>query len=902
MHDLPLITTIAAAFAAAWVLGLFTQWLRFSPIVGYLLAGIVIGPHTPGFVGDVGLAHQLAEVGVILLMFGVGLHFHLKDLMAVKGVAIPGALGQVIVATLVSVAAFMAVGIPFKEATLVGIALSVASTVVLIRVLMDANVMHAPEGHVAVGWLLVEDLLTVIVLVMVPAIASGTVAVIHNAGHGAAHGAAQVAAEVAGADHAVAEHAVAAAEAVHPLIPIGIALLKLVVLLVIVMVFGMRIIPWALEKVARLRSRELFTLTVLVFSVAVAAGAYAAFGASMALGAFLAGMMVAQSPVSHQAAADALPLRDAFAVLFFVSVGMIFNPIYLIEQPVLILISLFVILIIKPLAALAIVALLGWSVRTALTVALALAQVGEFSFILSDVGRAHGLISESLHSVLVASAILTITINPMIFRMLPQIELFLRRQPKLWKILNYRTDLRIRKANQAVAKAVDAPASPDERLAVVIGYGPVGRSVNQLLREAGLRTVIIDMNMDAVTEANRGGQEAIYGDGSREAVLEQAGVDRASHLVITLPQSSSVGTIIYAARNLNPAIRILVRARYLQERKHLEEAGATGAVFEEGEAAVALSRLVLADFGASKDVVEKTVRDLRLKLLLENVSNLSEQRLNHLMVPWSRVKRLQTTQTIDQIRRIISEEHFSRWPVIDGASGQPIGYLLAKDLVGETSSGTEWTRLVRQIYKVGLDMDVHSLLTRMQADGNTICLVKSLGRPVGIITLEDILEQVIGKIEDEYPRHPTTSVVACLQAGNIKLEMMAQNADEAITELATLIPKSVLPNGANIAALAIEREKELSTDVGLGVGIPHARCPRLANPIIVFGRSHEGITFNSNSSEPVRLVFLLVTPEETPQIQLTMLGKIASLASEEAVRQQLLEATSTVEVYDILGR
>ncbi len=881
MHDLPLITTIAAAFASAWVLGLLTQWMKMSPIVGYLLAGIVIGPHTPGFVGDVGLAHQLAEVGVILLMFGVGLHFHLKDLMAVKWVAIPGAIGQTALATTCSVIAFTAIGMPFKESVLVGIALSVASTVVLIRVLMDANVMHAPEGHVAVGWLLVEDLLTVIVLVMIPTL--GTAMVVSGADAGG---------------HAVA----AAADGVHPLIPVGIALLKLAVLLAIVMVFGMRIIPWALEKVARLRSRELFTLTVLVFSIAVAAGAYAAFGATMALGAFLAGMMVAQSPVSHQAAADALPLRDAFSVLFFVSVGMIFNPIYLLEQPTLILISLFIILVIKPLAALTIVALLGWSVRTALTVALALAQVGEFSFILSDVGRAHGLISEAAHSVLIASAILTIPLNPLIFRMLPMIEQFVRRREWLWKILNYRTDKRIRRANQVVAEAVDTPLEPEERLAVVIGFGPVGRSVNQLLRRAGLRTVIIDMNMDAVTEANRNGQEAIYGDGSREAVLEQAGVDRASHLVVTLPQSSSVGTIIYAAKSLNPDIRILVRARYLQERKHLEEAGASGAVFEEGEAAIALSRLVLADFGASRDVVERTVRDLRLKLLLDNVSNLSEQRLNHLMVPWSKVKRLSTTMTIDEIRRQVSEEHFSRWPVMDGESGQPVGYLLAKDLVGESSTGTEWTRLVRPIYKIGLDIDVHSLLTRMQDDGNTICLVKSLGRPVGIITLEDILEQVIGKIEDEYPRHPVTSIGACLQAGGVKLDVVAGTAEEAIHELAGMIPKSVLPRNVNVAALALEREKELSTDVGLGVAIPHARCPKLANPIIVFGRSHDGVHFNSNSADPVRLLFLLVTPEETPQLQLTMLSKIAALAGEESVRQQLLEASSSVDIFDLLAR
>ncbi|WP_437186008.1 cation:proton antiporter [Planctomicrobium sp. SH668] len=874
-HDLPLITTIASAFFFAWLFGLLTQWMRLSPIVGYLIAGVVIGPYTPGIIADVALAHQLAEIGVILLMFGVGLHFHLKDLMAVKGVAIPGAVGQVLVATLASVFIFYEMGMPVKEAVVVGLALSVASTVVLMRVLMDANVIHAPEGHVSVGWLLVEDLLTVIVLVIIPAVGVA-------AGGGDAHG-----------------HE-AATEAVHPLIPIGIALLKLVILGVIVMVLGMRLIPWALEKVARLRSRELFTLTVLVFSVAVAAGAYWAFGASMALGAFLAGMMVAQSPVSHQAAADALPLRDAFAVIFFVSVGMVFNPIFLIEQPLMILAALFIILVIKPLAALLIVAVLGWSIRTALTVAIALSQVGEFSFILSDVAARFGLMSEASHSVLVAAAILTITINPLIFRFVPDIENWLRRRPKLWRILNYRTDQRMRRANLNVSQEI-ASQAPETRLAVVIGYGPVGRSVNHMLREAGLQTVIIDMNMDAVTETNRNGQLAVYGDGSREAVLEKAGVGRASHLVVTLPQSSDISTIIHAARSLNPKIRVLVRARYLQDRVHLEEAGASAAVFEEGEAAVALSRLVLADFGASREVVEKTVRELRLRLLLENVSNLSQQRVDQLMVPWPRVKRLGTNTPIESVRAQISQEHFSRWPVVE-SNGEVIGYLLAKDLVGLTSSGTSWTELVRPICKVSVDMDVHSLLTQLQSEGLSVCLVESLNRPVGLITIEDILEQVVGRIEDEYPRRPEVSVPDALRRGAIKLDLSSDNAHDVIFELAGIIPRGAVPDDSHIASLAIAREHEISTDVGMGIAIPHANCPGLERPVIAFGISREGVSFNTHSSEPVRFVFLLVTPEEHPEMRVVLLSKIARAVGTVEQREALLEATSETDVIDIITR
>lgn len=871
MHDLPLITTIAAAFAAAWVLGLVTQWLRLSPIVGYLAAGIVIGPYTPGFVGDEHIAHQLAEVGVILLMFGVGLHFHLKDLIAVKGVAIPGAMGQVLMATLCCVGAFTLVGMPVKESVVVGLALSVASTVVLVRVLMDANVMHTAEGHVAVGWLLVEDLLTVIVLVIIPTIS-----------------------HIPGADAPPTE--------AHPLLPIAMALAKLAVLLAVVVLFGMRIVPWTLERVARFRSRELFTLTVLVFSISVAAGAYAAFGASMALGAFLAGMMVAQSPVSHQAAADALPLRDAFAVIFFVSVGMIFNPMFLVEQPLLILISLFIILVIKPLSALVIVSLTGWSVRTALTVALALAQVGEFSFILSEVARAHGLISDAAHSVLVAAAMITITTNPMIFRKLSTIENFLRRRPRLWKLLSLRSDRRIKKLNQTVATDLLQRADADERLAVVIGYGPVGRTVNRLLRDAGLKTVIIDMNMDAVTEANRAGQQAIYGDGSREAILEQAGVGRASHLVITLPQSSSAGVIISAARNLNSKVRILVRARYLGERKQLEEAGASAAVFEEGEAAIALARLVLSDFGASREMVEKTVLDLRLRLLLDNVSNLSSQRAHHLMVPWSRVKCLSSTASLEQVRRQVAEEHFSRWPVLNRTSRQPLGYLLARDLVGVGENNEDWNRLIRPLARVEVDVDVHSLLTRMQDEGNTVSLVERLGHPVGIITMEDILEQVIGRIEDEYPRDAEVPIAEALQIGGVKTELFAESAEEAIYELAALIPATALPRDARIVENAIERERQFSTDVGMGVAIPHARCRGLDKPIIAFGRSSHGIVFNAQATDQVRFVFLLVTPEEKPELQVIMLGKIARVMADPEVSRKLQDATSSMEIFDILGR
>ncbi len=579
MHDLPLITTIAMAFTLAWLLGLLTQSLRLSPIVGYLTAGVLIGPHTPGFVGNVPIATQLAEVGVILLMFGVGLHFHLKDLLAVKSVALPGAIGQSLVATVLGLAAFTAFGLPMGSSMVLGLAMAVASTVVLMRVLMDANMLNTTEGHIAVGWLLVEDIFTVIVLVLIPVIGGGDDP------------------QAAGPDAAGLAKA------------LGIALVKLAVLVAIVLWGGSRVIPWVLVQVARLRSRELFTLTVLVFSIAIAAASYIFFGASMALGAFLAGMVVAQSPVSHQAAADALPMRDAFAVLFFVSVGMLFDPVFLIEQPLMILAALGIVLIAKPLVALLIVALLGHSVHTALTVALGLAQIGEFSFILSELARQHNLMPDAGHNVLVAAAIISITLSPVMFRLLPWFERQLRRQPRLWELLNGRAERRALQFNLVTHGQISELAE-GEQLAVIVGFGPAGRSVHRLLNDAGLMTVVIDLNMDTIRELNRNGQWAVFGDASHEAILEQAGMERASYLVLTFPQASERVAVVAAARNLNTTARVFVRAHYNSEQEELEKAGATAAVFEEAEAAIALARLVLADTGASQEVVQQKLREL----------------------------------------------------------------------------------------------------------------------------------------------------------------------------------------------------------------------------------------------------------------------------------------------------
>lgn len=580
MHDLPLVTTIAAAFTAAWILGLLTQWLRLSPIVGYLLAGIAIGPHTPGFVGDTKLAMQLAEIGVILLMFGVGLHFHLKDLLAVKNVAIPGAIGQSLVATVLGVAVAMAFGWTVKSGLVLGMAMAVASTVVLIRVLTDNRQLDTTHGHVAVGWLIVEDILTVIVLVLIPAL--GTAAV--------------------GGEHAPVDRSF--------LMTLLISLGKLAALVAIMFLAGSTIIPWILVRVARLRSRELFTLTVLVMAMAIATGSYYAFGASMALGAFLAGMVVGQSPVSHQAAADALPMRDAFAVLFFASVGMLFDPMFIVREPLLLLAALGVVMIGKPLAALVIVAAIGYPLRTGLTVALALAQIGEFSFILSDLGRAHGLLGESGHNVLVATAIFSITVNPMLFKLIGPLEQFILRTPMLAKLLNRRSKKREHELNQRAGELLETGSTP---VAVILGYGPVGRSVDAILRERKVETVIVDLNMDTIQELTRNGRAAIYGDAYNIEVMYQA-LPRATHLIITLPHSTNRNPLIASAKLINPAIKVFVRARYLSEKTELLQVGADAACFEEAEAAVALAKLVMTEAGEDDAAIRKESAKIRREI------------------------------------------------------------------------------------------------------------------------------------------------------------------------------------------------------------------------------------------------------------------------------------------------
>lgn len=564
MHDLELLEILAVGFSAALVLGYLTHRLHLSPIVGYLLAGFLVGPHSPGFVADARIAGQLAEVGVILLMFGVGLHFDLKDLLAVKRIALPGAIGQSLVATLLAVLIGLAFGMTLGAGLVLGLGVAVASTVVLMRVLVDNDLLDTPHGHVAVGWLIVEDLFTVLVLVLLPAIAA-------SGGGGAGSS--------------------AGSSGLGLLAAFGLAVAKLALLAVLVMLAGRRLVPWIMAHVARSRSRELFTLTVLVLAIAIATGSAVFFGASVALGAFLAGMVVGKSELSHQAAADVLPMRDAFAVLFFISVGMLFDPKFVLANPALVLAILAVILLAKPLIACLIVIALGYSVRTALVVAIGLAQIGEFSFILARQAQLFKVLPPDGYSVLVACALISITLNPLLFRGLNPLEHWLQRRPRLWRMLNYRAERKGRDVNRKTRELIERQVGTAQ--AIVIGYGPVGRKVAELLRDSNVAPVIVDMNVDTISGLAAEGQPAVYGDGSRPDILKASGIAKAKYLLITLPDLTSTIAVITSAKQLNPRIRILTRARYLGAQAMLEGLGVAAISYEEEEVAKAMSEALI---------------------------------------------------------------------------------------------------------------------------------------------------------------------------------------------------------------------------------------------------------------------------------------------------------------------
>jgi monovalent cation:H+ antiporter-2, CPA2 family len=565
MHHFAIIEILAIGLLAALVLGFVSHRLKLSPIVGYLLAGILVGPHTPGFVADPNLAGQLAEVGVILLMFGVGLHFDLTDLLAVKAIAVPGAIVQSLIATVLGMVVAWVFGLSLGTGLVLGVALAVASTVVLMRCLSDNDMLDTVHGHIAVGWLIVEDIFTVLILVLLPVIATAS---LPGQGQGET----------------------------NVLTPLGIAVGKLAALWILILPIGGRILPWLLSHVARSRSRELFTLTILVLAFLIAAGSAIIFHASAALGAFLAGMVVGKTKVSHQAAADILPMRDAFAVLFFLSIGMLLDPSFVLTNPGFIVACLAVILIAKPLVAGLVVMVRGYSVRTALTVGIGLAQIGEFSFLLAQQAQDLNLMPREGFSVMVTCALISITINPLLFKAIDPAENWLRSRKSLWGLLNYRARITARAAN--VRTQMDLLRQNKRPLAIVIGYGPVGQRVSSILKEAELQPVVVDLNVDTIINLVSEGHPAVYGDARHRGILKAAGIEKAKYLLITVPDLTSAIAVITSAHSLNPKIKTFVRTRFLNSKPILEGLGVSAISFEEEEVARAMTGALTKEVGS----------------------------------------------------------------------------------------------------------------------------------------------------------------------------------------------------------------------------------------------------------------------------------------------------------------
>jgi monovalent cation:H+ antiporter-2, CPA2 family len=554
-HDVSLIATIAASFGLALVAGLVCARLRIPPIVGYLLAGVAIGPATPGFVADVELAGQLAEVGVMLLMFGVGLHFSLSDLLAVKRIAIPGAVLQIAVATALGIG--LAVGWGWKPgaALIFGISLSVASTVVLIRALEARGMMSSINGRIAVGWLIVEDLAMIVVLVLLPPLAG----------------------LLGGAQPAGMESA-------QVWSTLAITLGKVALFIAVMLVLGKRLFPGLLLVVARTGSRELFTLCVVAAAIAVAYGAAVLFDVSFALGAFFAGMMMSESGLSQRAADESLPLREAFAVLFFVSVGMLFDPAVLVEHPDKVLAVTGVIIIGKTIAAIALVLAFGYNLVTALTVGASLAQIGEFSFILAGLGVALQLLPPEGQSLILAGALISISLNSVVFAAVGPAARALGRYFRGGE-------------DELAALPMSAPVAFLSGQIVLVGYGRVGRRVAATLDEGGVTYIVVEENREAVEALRRRGKHAVAGDAAQPEVLVQAHIATAAMLVIAAPDSAGTPRMMDIARTLNPAVEIVVRTHSEDVAAALKGASGSTVFMGEHELARAISRHILQRMG-----------------------------------------------------------------------------------------------------------------------------------------------------------------------------------------------------------------------------------------------------------------------------------------------------------------
>ena len=562
-HNVALITTIAVSLGLALVMGLAANRLKLPPIVGYLIAGVMIGPATPGFVADIGLSGQLAEVGVILLMFGVGLHFSFQDLLAVRRIALPGAVVQMAVATALGVGVALAWGWTWGAGLVFGLALSVASTVVLIRALEQRGQMQSANGQIAVGWLIVEDLAMVLVLVLLPPL-SGWLG-----GNAPAQGDGRGLVETL-------------------LLSVG----KISIFVALMLVVGKRVLPWLLGYVAGTDSRELFTLCVIAVAMSIAYGSAALFGVSFALGAFFAGMVMRESDLSHRATEESLPFRDAFSVLFFVSVGMLFDPAILVQQPLQVLAVVAIIVVGKSLAAFLLVLVFRYPLNTALTVSASLAQIGEFSFILAGLGVSLGLLPKEGMSLILAGALISISINHLVFQVIEPLQRWIRSRSTLAQAME--------RSDDPLAELPTSVASHEVTgHLVLVGYGRVGRRIGEALAAQGMRVVVAEENRELVESLRAGGKHAVAGDASDPAVLVQAHIARARMLVIATPDTLRARRMMEIAQQLNPRIEILVRSHSEEEAALLRKENAGTVFVGEHELANSMTRHVLGKFALS---------------------------------------------------------------------------------------------------------------------------------------------------------------------------------------------------------------------------------------------------------------------------------------------------------------
>ncbi|WP_087049930.1 YbaL family putative K(+) efflux transporter [Caballeronia ptereochthonis] len=561
VHGIPLITTLAAGFGIALILGFLAERMKAPALVGYLLTGIIIGPATPGFVADVHLASQLSEIGVMLLMFGVGLHFSLDDLLAVKRIAVPGAVAQMGLATLLGMGMASWWGWSWGSGLIFGLSLSCASTVVLLRALESRGVLESMNGRIAVGWLIVEDLATVLVLVLLPPLAG-----------------------------VLGGSAAAPAAATKPLwVTIGQTILQVASFMAVMLIVGRRVLPWMLWQVSRTGSRELFTLSVIAVAIGIAYGAAQLFSVSFALGAFFAGMVMRESEFSHRAAQESLPLRDAFSVLFFVSVGMLFDPAILMKQPLHVAGVLAIIIFGKSVAALALVLAFRYPLNTALTVSASLAQIGEFSFILAGLGLSLGLLPADGMSLVLAGALISIALNPVLFALVEPMRRWIIQRSELARGLERRGD-----------PYAELPMDTERRYlqgqVVLVGYGRVGKRISHALGLRGIPHVVAEQNRVLVEDLRKEGIAAVSGNAADPAVLIQAHIAEAAMLVVATPDTLNVRQMADTARKLNPAIEIVLRTHSEDESRMLRKEGIGTVFFGEEELARGMAGHVLQRF------------------------------------------------------------------------------------------------------------------------------------------------------------------------------------------------------------------------------------------------------------------------------------------------------------------